>query len=274
MKKLTVVILLASAILFAGSNPPAEAWGSAAHVYIAQRALFTLSPNALYGATAPDILGYVDPGLGSWVVDNHAYYDLLPFADRLPEMMFSMGWMTHNERWGGDYYAHIAPAYAWVKGDQLLSMLEQQGMVPLLGPQPRLMTHIAVEIAVDMLLKKQDPLLGVKLYEAAALRSPRIPAFLNSSGAIPLGPQGIVYAEGMFRDVTMNYGMALAAPNGLEAMALFVSQVAGEIYGANVSPEQAAGVLQAAMALCQPDYLPVITMEIRKIQARVWRFNF
>jgi hypothetical protein len=272
MRKLAFVVLLVSALAVCGARP-AEAFGSAAHVYIAQRVLITLSPNALYGAAAPDIIGYLPPELAASLEPNHVYFDLVPAAERLPEFMFALGWMTHNQEWGADFTTHVKPGYAWVKGDLLLSQLPPE-MATLLGPNARLLAHITAEVAVDLLLKRQDPLLGLKVYEAAKYRSARIPALLDSSGAIPLGPQGTAIAEETFRQITMQYGLALAAPNAREALAQLMSGMAEGVYGAQVTPVEAGAVLDLAVLLCQNDYLKVVNQSIDRIRPKMWRFVF
>jgi hypothetical protein len=268
MKRLLFLVLVVALVLLAGVDRPLHGYGSAAHVYIAQRALFSVSSNALYGSMAPDI-PTVD-------VPTHTYFNLMPKAVTLTEKMFALGWMTHNEVWGADWFAHVENGgYAWVKGRQILDAAADAGYDLRQLDNADLLGHLAAEIAVDMLLAQRDPLLGMKVYTAAQLRSASVPNFLYQSGAIPV-QQAAIEGEATFRAFTKQYALALVAssPASLDPMADLVAAVANQQYGAPVDPVMAKQILTLAIHLCRTDYLPVVNDAIRHIQFRVWSGHF
>lgn len=270
MKRCVLVILVASFLVVAGVGRPVQGYGSAGHVYIVEHALFTLSANALYGAMAPDVIGYLPAPYRDLLEPNHVYFNLIPKAVTLPEKMFALGWMTHNQLWGGDYFAHVTPGYAVEQGDRLVAMLDLGAM-----PNASGVGHLAVEIAVDVLLQKQDPLLAMKMYQAAALRSQSIPKFLWQAGVLPdekLAMEG----EAFFRQMTQQYALAVGASSArnLRPMAQFASAMASEAYGMTITVEQAEGILGAAMALCKHTYLAPVNASIEQVRYHVWRGDF
>ncbi len=267
MRRWVLVVLVACFVLAAGTGRSVQGYGSAAHVYIAEHALFTVSSNALYGSMAPDIIGYLPAPYAALFEENHKYYNLVPYAVTLPEKMFALGWMTHNEKyWGGDHFAHVDPGYVVTKGATLEAMLG--------GEVPPGLGHIAVEIGIDILLKKQDPLLAMKVYQAAALRSNSIPEFLWQAGVLP--QELAIPGEATFRTITEQYALALFAstPTRLGPMATFASQMASEIYGVTITEDEAAGILAMAIGLCQNDYLPTINKAVRESRLHVLRGEF
>jgi len=274
MKRVIFVVLLAAFVALATPGRSLQGYGSAGHVYIAQRALFTVSSNALYGSMAPDIIGYLPPQYASMFEPNHVYSNLVPKAVTLPEKMFALGWMTHNQVWGADWFAHEKNGgYAWFKGRQILDAAAAMG-VDLRDLDPKnadLLGHLAAEIAVDMLLARRDPLLGMKVYAAAQLRSAAIPNFLWQSGAIPI-QELAVEGEAAFREFTKQYAVALAfsSPANLDPMAELVAAVAFQQYGTPVDAAMAKAVLGLSIQLCRPDYLPVVEAATRHVQARIW----
>lgn len=269
MKRSLFVVLVVAIVFWSGAGRPVQGFGSATHLYIAEHALLSLSANALYGSMAPDI-ATVSP-------ENHAYFNLVPHATTLPQRMFAVGWMTHNEVWGADSFAHVqAGGYAWTKGDAILAVVPPEyGLSSL--PDARLLGHLAAEIAVDLLLETRDPLLGLKVYTAAQLRSEQVPAFLYQSGAIS-DATAAGQGEAVFREFTKQYGYALmlSSPSRLGAIAQFVSQAAQLQYGAppEFTPAVAEQILALSVQLCRPDYLPVVNAAIRQVQFRVWRGQF
>jgi hypothetical protein len=276
MKRLCFVALLVVLVVFAGVNRPVQGYGSAGHVYIAQHAIFTVSANALYGTMAPDIIGYLPAPYAAMFEPNHVYFNLVPKAVTLPEKMFALGWMTHNERWGADFFAHVKDGgYAWFKGRQILDAAAGMGYDLRGLENADLLGHLAAEIAVDMLLAQRDPLLGMKVYTAAQLRSASIPNFLYQSGAIPIA-QLALQGEAGFREFTKQYGAALAfsSPSNLDPMAEFVAAAASQQYGAPIDAAAAKAILALSISLCQPDYLPVVNAAIRQVQFRVWSGHF
>ena len=80
--------------------------------------------------------------------------DLRPYAADFDQKAFAAGWLTHNEEWGADYYAHIAYPANPNKGyviEKAEALLEVPGLHPNLNLE---FAHYGIEVAIDCLLKK------------------------------------------------------------------------------------------------------------------------
>jgi hypothetical protein len=262
MKKLIPVALVGLVLVMAGSGVRLHAYNPGAHIYIAQRALGTLGPNLDYGALAPDIVWYANPASPGWI-QAHTIDDLRPLADTFVERRFAEGWMTHNEVWGADSFAHGPSGYVVLKAAQLAQKFSS---VPFLQGYDNPLGHSAIEMAIDLLLKRQDPLLGPKVITAALLRSPNGPALLVQQGLTT--PETLAAADGVFRTLLVRYGSALAltAPLDRQAMAQLASEIATQAYQTDVSPQQAAVILDAAIQLCKSDYMSPIHQAIASVR--------
>jgi hypothetical protein len=256
-------------------NPfPGQAFNSATHIYIADHVFpFAFDKiNLFYGAIAPDLSMYVEHP-ENWpdsFDDTHYDFIKLPFTWwKAGQYAFAKGWQTHNEIWGADHYAHgTAPVY---NGYVIEKSIYLAGLIPELNNPPYYeLAHFAVETAIDLLLiEHKDPYLGEKLLGAALLRSQEDVDFLIKtfvrSGATSL--QALTGAEGNFRELVINYGMALSLPPALRMNALgeLGVQIAGQM-GVTITSADVQAILQAAMNVCQDDYMPPIQLSIQKIK--------
>ncbi len=274
MNKLLKVagVLLITGLVF---NPfPGQAFNSAAHIYIADHVFpFAFDKiNLFYGAIAPDISSYVEPP-EQWpdsFDDTHYDFIKLSFSWWKPgQYAFAKGWQTHNEIWGADHYAH--GTYPVYNGYVVTRAIYLASQIPLLNQPPYYeLAHFAVETAIDLLLvENDDPYLGEKLLGAALLRSQAdvdllVKTFVGS-GATDFPT--LISAESFFRELVNNYGTALSLPQPLRMWALgeLGVQVAGQM-GVNITSAQVQAILQAAVSICQGDYLIPIETAIHKIR--------
>jgi len=152
-------------------------FNSATHIYIAERVF----PNwfnkidLFYGSIAPDLALYV-ANPEKWPTafgDTHYnYIDLRRYAWSSAQRAFAVGWLTHNEIWGADFYAHgLFPdynGYVNQKAKELKKIAKEKLEIDL----DTEFAHFAIEVAIDLLLKwNDDSKLGEKLLEANLLRS-------------------------------------------------------------------------------------------------------
>ena len=262
MRRVALGSVVGLVLVLAVGGVRLHAYNPGAHIYIVQRSLGTLGPNVDYGALASDIVWYANPPTLDWVA-AHTFDDLSSFADTFLERRFAKGWMTHNELWGADAFAHGPNGYVVLKAGQLAQLFPS---VPFLQGYDNPLGHSAIEMAIDLLLKRQDPLLGSKVMSAALWRSPDGPELLVQQGLTDAAT--LTAAEGVFRDLLVRYGWALALPAPLDrqAMAQLASQIAKQVYQTDVSPQQAAVILNAAIQLCRSDYLIPINQAIASVR--------
>jgi hypothetical protein len=182
---------------------------------------------------------------------------------------FAQGWLTHNEEWGADHYAHVDPGYLVIKAEMLIKVAENHLAIYL----HREFGQFAVEVAVDILLKNDDPKLGEKLVEANLFRSQEDRKLLidvlvdkeRKADWVTLASKELT-----FRNLVGRYATALAlpTPQDKEALAQLGVQLAQEMYGiTDFTKEQLLGLLNAAIDLCA-DYRGVIDLAIAGINKR------
>jgi hypothetical protein len=77
----------------------------------------------------------------------------------------------------------------------------------------------------------------------------------------------VATTELTFRNLIGHYAMALVLPGPLDQKALgeLGAQLAWEMYGIEVSPEERQGILEHAIELCENDYKDVIDHAIQQI---------
>jgi hypothetical protein len=125
-------------------------------------------------------------------------------------------------------------------------------------------THNIVEFAGDIILRRADPLIGRKVFEAALLRTPEFPGLLKM--AFPVQYAGsIETAEEAFRQQLMQYGGLLwSAPNESSIidvisnqLATFAVQYLSVRFGHDYSTYQSAlipfaeGAMNASVQICE-----------------------
>ncbi|RPJ10802.1 MAG: hypothetical protein EHM36_02775 [Deltaproteobacteria bacterium] len=181
-----------------------SAWGPATHAFIA-KGLDLKDPEKqeIYGSVAPDLFNFLerspyDAYLAEQTHDR--FMSLLKEARRNQLEAFSLGFISHNERWGADFTAHrngmtTERGYVVTKSYKLvpqlrpsLDILLENAGVPVaswwasqLAPE---LSHYLVETAVDLLIKRnEDPAIGLDLFSSASQRPPSVPDLLVSAYA-------------------------------------------------------------------------------------------
>jgi len=261
MKKILIFGIFLSVFAAALGPSQVKAFNSATHIYIADHVFpFAFDKIDLYyGSIAPDFSMYF-PLNGRWddaFDDTHYDQIFLPFVWwRLDQRAFAKGWQTHNESWGADYYAHVSylddnKGYVIERAEALVDWVEQ-----LDGQLDSELAHFAIEVAIDLLLvKNQDPALGGKLLGAALLRSPSDLNLLAKTFVSDGNPslQTLSEAESNFRNLVIEYATALSLPGHLrmEALGALGVQISGGVLDSSTVQQ----LLVAAMYLCSvPNY--------------------
>lgn len=268
-----VLLLLVSSI-------PALAWGPGAHAAIAIGVAdqMGVTPSqeylllqAIYGASAPDLAWLANESLASALgTATHldpGYrepWDRAAWWSRV-QRSFAWGWLTHNEVWGADYYAHLADPVAGVSPGYVE---RRAAALSGLTGVPADTCHYYVEAAVDLLLDQQCPSLGLGelLAKAAASRDPQVPSLLVRCYADVQGSGllKVLGVEAAHRTYLSAYGAALALPTGADDAALAAGMAA--LYG--LTFQQSAACLATAKALCQQkdaEYYNALTATIGDI---------
>jgi hypothetical protein len=263
-----------------------------------------LRTNEIYGLMAPDIFnldfslmndivlrGYThgipaeDPG-----GPNQDFMAVWKKADGPFQKAVAYGYVAHNDAWGADYIAHWKaippprpftgiyagqpPGYIIALAVELDKILDAQGIWDqiawLLGGQQLPVedrinfTHNIVEFSGDILIRRADPQIGKKIFEAALLRTPEFPGLLKT--AFPVQYANMIdTAEEAFRQELMQYGGLLwSAPSEgfiLDAvsdqLATFAVQYLSIKFGQDFSSYQpylvpiAKGAMIAGVQICE-----------------------
>lgn len=252
-----------------------HAFNPGAHIYIADK-VFPESKNKIdlyYGSIAPDLSMYVsraEKWPSAFADTHHAYIDLRRYAWTPTQLAFAKGWLTHNELWGADFYAHGSfpdyDGYVNQKGAALIKSLRD---AIDLDPE---FAHFAIEVSIDLLLKRNnDPSLGGKLLQAILFRSWEDRNLLTR--VLVLKEQRtdwvtLVETESIFRQIAGQYAFAysLPYPSDVNALLDLGVRLAGEFYGMDVTREQLRLVLDAALDLCAGDYGQIVQSAIEGIK--------
>ncbi|MCX7794315.1 MAG: zinc dependent phospholipase C family protein [Thermodesulfovibrionales bacterium] len=279
MKRL-VLIILGLNFLFISSS---SAFNPGTHIYIAEK-VFQIQDNDLYyGSIAPDIAIYADPEKWPFSFeDTHYFYiDLRPYAVNYTQRIFALGWLSHNEVSGADYYAHrinplgnnICVTNGYYQGyviEKACKLREITGIDPEFA-------HMIIESAIDLLLRNRDDRrLGEKLLYSNLFRSAGdlnllIKVFVWKVKRTDL--LTLATAELTFRNLVNRYAIALTLPDpyNKKALAALGSQLALEMFGVEVTEEDALNLLEIAVSLCERDYKNAVDITIREIKKG---FNF
>ena len=264
-------------VVIASGQIQVYAWCPATHIYIADEVFpdRDRKVDLWYGSIAPDLVAWVSHPR-KWPTsfrDTHYnYIDLRGHATNPQTVAFAAGWLTHNEEWGADYYAHIEDPFGVRRGYVVRRARELHREFPDLRQE---FAHWVVEIAVDLLLKNNvDHTLGKKLLTAAVFRS-RLDQLLLSK--VLIGEEDrtdwitLASAETAYRMLLIRYARALALPSPGDEQAIVELgvQLAGEVYGIEVTAEKLFEILRFAMGLCEGDYEEVLYHTIYGITARI-----
>jgi hypothetical protein len=300
-KNVLVVGVICLGLLFSSSK--AFSWGFATHAYMDDHLGKKGARNNLN-----EIYGGVMPDLFNTLFDYPEYLDFLPDQTHLKfmkvwkasrgdvEKSLAFGFVSHNDRWGADYTAHHAcqtcgqpVGYAYAKANVLLSEapLSELGIPDEIAVE---IFHEIVENAVDILVKRTDPLIGDRLSSAAQLRSPGFPRllvrayakrFASFAGITELEAAQFIQAEESdFREAIFSYGQILSQDEET-AIGLISEQTANlaqgflALYGIvlSIPPEQIVDRVALYMALaiefCQGDYLEEVEATIPYVRHKL-----
>ena len=245
------------------------AFSSGTHLYIADR-VFQDEPYPLdlyYGAVAPD-LDFAVKQVSKWPTafddTHHNFVDLRSLASGPEQMAFARGWLTHNEKdpWGIDHYAHIDPGYVIEKAKGLTGI-------------PSDFAHLAIEVAVDVLLRdNEDHQLGQKLLTSLQRHSSKDRTLLTDlfvKNQQITDRLTLINAEMNYRQVMLQYARALSkpSPDNREALAKWGVMLAQRLYGTRLSSDYLLGVLEDAIALCKDDYKETVDTVIQGINETI-----
>jgi hypothetical protein len=219
MKKPRILIacLAVSLLIVPASVYP---WGSAVHAYIASQ-LKPGNVNVCYGSLAPDMFNYAFEvgALKDVMYDQfHNYPQLLwnPSGTTVARSL-AYGFMNHREDDQTAHYGGVQfgkkDGYVIVKAkvldDILASKFPEYAAIKAAYPALSLsIAHNIVENSIDILLKRMDPQVGIKLMQAAGLRDATFPSMVIATyaGGDP-ALSGIISAvELAFKTLMYNYG--------------------------------------------------------------------
>lgn len=255
------------AALIAVLAAPAAAWGPGGHAVVLTGAAQVrgisapsdyLYLQAVYGAIAPDLAWQAsDPllsTLGDATHNDPGFWELWDRAQAgvAAERAFALGWISHNQAWGADYYAHLGSPFlgTWPAAGPGY-VVERAGVLAARVGVSADVAHDYVEVAIDLLLDQQNPQWGLAqvLEDASASRDRRVPGLLARSYADLPGASWLTLRtlEGTFRLGASVYGGTLALPTGQDD-ASFAAGMA-LLYGLSVS--DSAACLAEAKAICQ-----------------------
>jgi hypothetical protein len=278
-----VLVLAVSAAL------PAMAWGPGGHSVIAAGAAVErgiafpsnhLLLQVIYGATAPDLAwGAGEPlssALGAATHDSPGCFEPWRLArpSSKAERFFAGAWVSHNQEWGADHYAHMEyPLPSATSEPRPGYVVDRAGLLAASEGVPEEIAHYYIETAVDPLVDQQVPelSLGSMLARASYQRDSRLPSLLAKSYRDVPGASGIVVRllEAEFRASLAAYGETLALPTGPDDAAFAAGMAL--LYGMTL--QESASCLAAAKALCQdPEahYADAIYATIDLVAAAPW----
>ncbi len=192
-KKLIIAWTMFIALVFLPST--AFTWGSATHAYLddhigKREELRNL--NEIYGGMANDVFNYMfnyPAYMGYLYYQTHnEFLRVWGIARTRQGKSLAYGFVSHNDVWGADFTAHHSgltfgqdKGYIIAKAYILKSILEQvpEYQALQLPDQVALeVSHNLVESGVDLLIKRRDSMIGLKVAASAILRSPELPFFM------------------------------------------------------------------------------------------------
>lgn len=278
-----------AALLLLSSCLPAMAWGPGAHAVIAlevadERGITPsneyLLLQGVYGAAAPDFAWLAEEplasALGTATHNDPAYREPWDRAARWSAVQrsFAWGWLTHNEVWGADHYAHISNPLggAWSPLPAGYVAGRAAALSAITGI-PADICHYYVEVAVDLLLDQDFPSLGLGdlLMRAAASRDWQVPSLLSRSYAdVPgSGWLKVRALEAAHRAYLATYGAGIDLPTGSDDAAFAVGMAT--LYGLTV--QESAGCLAAAKLVCRgvsSDYQDALAATVTLVAGGPW----
>jgi hypothetical protein len=279
-------------------------WGSVTHLYIDEQLVNRnggLMLNACYGSMAPDAVNYLfsSPYLEDLYVATH--YQFAPMWDEARsrvELSLAFGFISHNDAWGADYTAHhsgitygAADGYVIAKARELLAMAPLPPELPLSDAQAMTLYHEFVETAINVLMKRIDPQIGVKVIESAMKRSRQFPVlmaraysqyFASFFGGEIEAEKAIFAMEGEFRKIMILLGQALCQDEAtaVQLLAGQMADMAEDFLGGPlpIPREEAAALIGqligAAMQLCGADCLQEIQATVSQLELQMAAYGY
>jgi hypothetical protein len=276
-------------------------WGSAVHAYIGDELGVRMGVknfDEIYGAMAPDVFNYTFAAYYPFLYTQTHYYDFNtkevaygPFQNAL-----AYGYASHNGVWGADFTAHHSgitygqgQGYVVAKAKELMPILGYalaQNGITLSDDVLLEVCHNLTEASIDILMKRVDPNIGIKITEAAILRAPAFPSMLvraygeNLAAHAGMTPneaaKTIIAAENNFRRITVLYGVALTKPEAQAAQLLaenFASMASDFMAmmgvtlpdGVDLTPLAAFGI-QQGIALCTGDFRTELKATLKTVE--------
>jgi len=300
----------------------ASAWSEATHAYIADHTGKTSgfrNYNEIYGAMAPDTFNMsyaLRADLPTLLCVRSYTHGALPSDTGFLEFWEQASWwgldrnaafayaFTHNDVFGADYRAHWvdihedAPGYVVAKAMALveqidatkdeagLSVWDYLGLEPdytrPLDDPANLIVHFMLERAGDLVIKREDPNIGMKMFLASLVRTERFPDLMVDvmAGCSPLLTEDLIRAsERQFRVQTMTYGLTLLLDEqeALAAVARQLSDSAPEFlagFGGTYDPalqplidQFVLGTLKLSLAAVEDDYMDQIDFIVDEVAA-------
>jgi hypothetical protein len=279
-------------------------WGSVTHLYIDEqisKKAGGLRFNVCYGSMAPDAVNYLfsSPYLEDMYVATH--YQFAPLWDEARsrvDLALAFGFISHNDAWGADYTAHhsgitygTAEGYVVTKAKELLAMAPLPPELPLSETQAMTLYHEFVETAINVLMKRVDPQIGLKVVESALRRNPRFPYLMAKAYRQGFAPyfggeleaaKAIFAMESEFRKIMVLLGQALCQDEDT-AVQLLSGQMADMAEGFLGGPlpipkEDAAALIGqlifASMQLCQGDFFQEIQATVSQVALQMTEHGY
>jgi hypothetical protein len=277
---------LAVFILLLTISTLAIAWGPGTHAYIANKLNKGMdAPDTIFGAVAPDINQVLSTDQNSpfFTATHYGFMDLwnaTTVVTTSTAKPLAFGFVSHNELWGADHYAHITSnlyknyvnpdvrysgqnGYVWVKAAQLCSLMQAQleqsgqggGLAQVLLSDP-MNCHFIVEYAMDIVLKTtRDPKIGARLINAASNYDSATLGNLFLAGyTAPIPPVTMGYymnaGQPAWAGLMFTYGTALNQPTlqkTITSVDAFLEFLAENLLGAQI---------RAALGLQPTDPIP------------------
>jgi hypothetical protein len=283
MGKLVRILTIVVCMILILDFSMAHAFSSATHIYIARKVFHVKAIDLDYGSIAPDISIYTDDNKWPTAFDDthYNYLDMRSDATGLRQTLFANGWITHNEAWGADYYAHrenplhnkVCVTDGYYQGyviEKACLLSEQTGITPDFA-------HLVIEIAIDLLLCNQvydHQNLGEKLLNASLFRSSLDRALL-AKVLVRDEPQrtdgrNLASTELTFRGVVDMYArpLELPSPDNEEALAKLGVRLA-KLIGKDITEDEILALLDTATGLCNDDYKAVMDYVIAAIKSEL-----
>jgi hypothetical protein len=301
---------MAVSLIMALCAASAMGWGSATHAYIDEH-LNKKGPllklNQVYGGMAGDVFNFMTdkehPEYQPWLAATahcEGFNKMWQTAFLPAAKSQAYGFISHNQDWGADFYAHnyscpenYPPTQGYIEEKAkvlfyaMYDDLEGLGLNNELGKE---LLRDVIEYAVDILILRQDPAIGQKVTFAALLRSPEFPLILNAAYAQDFSrafhvshfkaTKIIAASESQFRQTMAGYGQILALGKDGDEIAVInavseqLVQLGEQLFGITIPQIVIQNVIGSAIQICQDDYLGAVGNAIDEVRAKMGSHGF